>query len=619
MSAFALVVHLDDSPVEEGLFQRVFATLDHRGPDGRRAIAVPGGWLGHQHFRSTPEEEGEEQPLVARRAGLEDPLVVAFDGRLDNRGDLCGTLGTATGDPTPSDATLVLWAYRRWGEAFLERLLGPFALVLVDRRHNRVVCGRDALGDRSLVYHLAPRLLVAASEERALLAHPAVSGCLNEGTLARFFAVYAPAPGATFFADIRELPPGHGLSVEGETVRMWRTWHPPAPGARPHAPGERVERFRDTLAAAVHCRLRSPQPAAVAMSGGLDSTAVAALAATELEAAGSGPLATVSWVFDELVECDERRYMDEMVERHGLAAARFPGDGAWPLSVAPPGPAALNAPLESLYHALESAAYAATREVGARTLLTGHYGDLLYLGGSAWLRDLVGRGHLGLAARGLLTELKEGRRAAARAALGRLVGRKRSAAEAPPWLTPFARRCLDAGPAPGSAASPGSLEAPGPLDPANAQGARLQAAAAARAGVDLRFPYRDRRLVELALELPASAQYRPGTTKWVLRQAMDGLLPEAVRWRRRPTTLAPLAARGLAERELTAARRLLAHPEALWRRYVAEEWLEEAFPGILLAGDQGRGALVPWRCLCAELWWRALQGEDTDALLSTKE
>jgi asparagine synthase (glutamine-hydrolysing) len=344
-SAFALLFHRDGAAADPAGLGAVLRSLAHRGPDGCDLWTRGPFALGHQRFWTTPEEVGERQPL----AGTGGRCRLLFDGRLDNRQELAAALGLEADGGAFSDAALVLRAYERWQERSLERLLGPFALAVVDLPERRVLLGRDALGDRTLFYVLRPELLAVASEESALLALPGVSSRLEEESLARFFAVQAPASGATFFAAVRELPPAHGIAVEGTRVRAWRHWEAgPEPRLRLRGDREYAERFAATLAAAVRCRLRSTAPVAVMMSGGLDSTAVAALAARERRGGGAGEVRTLSWTFDELAECDERRYMDAVVERWGLPALRFCGDDAWPLAHPESWPRNPNTPLEGL-------------------------------------------------------------------------------------------------------------------------------------------------------------------------------------------------------------------------------------------------------------------------------
>lgn len=580
----------------------MLVALDHRGRDGRDVLCRPTVVLGHQRFWKVPEEVGERQPLSDSRAGAD----LVFDGRLDNRAELAAALGlTAAEARERSDAALVLAAYGRWGERCFERLLGPFAVAVWDGRREHVVCARDAMGDRTLFYTLNRRALAIASEEAALLALPWVSDRLDEATLARFLAVEPPEPGATFFADLRELPPASVLVVGRGAERSFLHWQAePRPALSRSSDAEHAERFREVLAESVRCRLRTLGPPAVMMSGGLDSTSVAALAATELAAAGRPPLVTVSWVFDELAACDERRYMDPLVERYRLRALRVPGDDAWPLSGVATWPHNPSTPLEGPYRRLRERVYAAARREGVTTILTGEYGDELYTGGEHWLADLLRQGRLATAgaelARDLWLHLRGQRqRYSIRNALGRVVRRRTPGiGTAPaPWLTPLAA---------GLAARAATMETVGPrqslLDGTGARAVTVELFHASRAGVELRRPYRDRRLIELALATPAHQLYRPGRTKWILRRALAGVLPEPIRLRRRPTSLLPLAARGLLEREAATLAALLHSPDALWPRYVRPDWLARVPAERLRAGQDGAELVVSWLCLCLELW-----------------
>ncbi len=618
MSAFAAIVRLDEEPVPRPLFERMHGALDHRGCDGKNIVwrSSAGRWsaaLGTQHFWTTPEERGDIQPASHPESGID----LLFDGRLDNRGELLAALRpTAAAMVATSDARLALAAFLVWDRRCFERLLGPFAMVAVDRRRRRVVCGRDALGGRTLYYHLAGSgrpagELVVASEVEPVLRHPAVSSRLDEVSVARFFAVEAPLPGATFFADVRELPPGHTLILEDDCLRLERHWSPDdLSPVRYRRDGEYVERFRELLAASVRCRMRSPSPPAVLMSGGLDSTSVAALAARELERSSPGcvggetRLRTISWVFKELPAADERQWIDPMVEHFGLDACPLPADGEWPLRDLDSWPVPADAPWQGLYRRLQDRAYATARQAGSRVLLSGEFGDHLYDGEAFWLRDLVSEGRRAEAWRGIRRELAGRplwtvlRPSPVRSAVLRLFGWRGRRRPAPEWLTPYARRRVDRLP---------GRRSPNALNPLAAHAVSLEVAVASRAGVEVRSPYRDRRLVELMLSIPAHLVYRPDApdhagSKWILRRAMAGILPEKVRLRRHVSTLLPLAARGLVEREAATVGRFLDDPAADWRRYVRADWLQRAFPHRLAAGLDGVESLIPWQCLCNELW-----------------
>ena len=171
MSGLVALLHRDGSPVSAGGLEAMSGALEHRGPDGCDSLHEGGIGLAHQHFRTTPEEANEVQPLVCPTGRF----WLALDGRLDNRDDLLANLSELKNRPGPaSDAALLLAAYQRWGPDCFERCVGSFAVAIWDRMERRMVVARDALGNRSLFYHLSPRCFAVASEEAAVLKHPSV-------------------------------------------------------------------------------------------------------------------------------------------------------------------------------------------------------------------------------------------------------------------------------------------------------------------------------------------------------------------------------------------------------------------------------------------------------------
>jgi asparagine synthase (glutamine-hydrolysing) len=579
MSALLALYHRDGAPVPPALAERLFAALDPRGPDGRDLRLAGDLALGHQHRWTTPEEVDERQPLRDDEAGVD----LAFDGRLDNRDELLAALGDgAFGEAhsrPPSDAALVLAAFRRWGEGCFARLLGPFAAVIADRKRHRLLCARDAVGARTLLYHLRRGFLLAASEEAALLAHPDVADDLDEGSVDRFFALRAPRVGRTFYAAVAELPPGHLLEVSAGEHRLVRFRAVGAePGPHPRDAREAAERFRALLADAVACRLRATKPPAVLMSGGLDSTTVAALAARSADRDGRGePVRAVSWLFDELGACDERRYIDAVVVRSDLRPVRFAADGLWPLrGGAARWPRSAGGPLANPYRSLLDRAYGEAAAAGAGVVLTGWFGDDLFAGyGERW-RALLHR----LPGANLARRLRDRRH--------------------PAWLTAAVRARLAAEPA--ADGPPAERRRAALLDGLPIWTLRGEAACAARAGVDLRLPYRDRRLIEFVLALPARLLHRPGSYKALLRAAAAGLLPEEVRLRPDRSSLAPLFARGVDEREVDEVRRLLYDAGASWPQRVRQAWVSTALGRRSRSCLDGVEAAVPWQCLAWEIW-----------------
>lgn len=637
MSGLALVWNRDGAPVERACLDGVLSALAHRGPDGVDACVRPDLALGHRHFWTTPEEAGERQPL----AGSTGDVLLVFDGRLDNRAELLAALDLESHrDPPYSDAAIVLSAYARWGERCFERFLGPFAVALYDHERRRVLCVRDPLGDRTLFYYLDPRVLVVASEESAVLAHPDVPATLNETTLAHFFATQWPADGATFFEHVRELLPAHTLTVEPGAERLARYWQfEPDRRLRYRDDAEYAEHFRALLAESVSCRMRAVTPPAVQMSGGLDSTAIAALAARELAAAGTGArLRTISYVFDELDSCDERPYIRAMIEQYQIDSIQVSGDGDWPLRDWQSWPWNPNQPDGNAYRRLNERVYATAEAAGIRVLLSGIFADhLYYCGAEEWLADLLAEGRLAEAAGALGRHIRnQGLSSVAASATVRRVGsrlyhrlpgaqrlRRPYRATWPAWLTPYALGRLPE--------TPGwSLPAVdarrwrsryGILEAQLSRGAASESFYASRFGVELRYPYRDRRLLEFILAVPGHQLFNCGNYKHVLRNAMIGLLPEPVRTRIWPTSFIDLYLRGLGEREPYTARALLDRPDAIWRDYVRPDQVFRTLASY--AGANARESdcaegQVPWLCIGASLWRLGVERSSITTRLSSE-
>lgn len=583
--------------------------LSVRGPDGCDQLVR--GWLGlaHQHFWTTPEEVGERQPLTVAPA----EVLLAFDGRLDNREELLAELGSRGSDQAglPSDAELVLAAYQCWGDDFCRHFIGPFALVIVDLERRLVLCARDPLGDRTLFYHLTNERLLVASEESALLVHPEVGVELDETHLACFFALRVPADGSTFFRQVHELLPGELLRVGQESVHRTELWHPRAdPQMRRRSETDLEDEFRQLLRQAVRCRLRATAPPAVMLSGGLDSTSAAALGAEELNR--SHPdwrLRTVSWIFDEFTSCDERSFMDPVVERWNLEALRVNCDDAVPLTHQDVLGCHPSTPEENPYRELKRRAFSLAAEAGSRVVLNCSAADALYTGGERWFEDLVRAGHPLQATNELLSEVRRWgpEEALRRSGLLRWPARVKRVlllqrTHELPWLTPEARRRVSEISAPPAGIRRGlrshQLEAVAGVRAARSFS--LENAYACREGVELRDPYRDLRLVEFMLRLPAHNLYRHGRHKPIARQALKGWLTDSILQRTEPTLLTPLFEAGLRGQNRQIVEELLGSHDAVWPRYVDPSWVNRSLrEAISPALD-----VVLWHCVSFEIWRR---------------
>jgi asparagine synthase (glutamine-hydrolysing) len=539
-------------------------------------------------------------------------IAAAFCGRIDNRTELLSALELVGSSEPLSDGALFLRSYLHWREGVFGRLLGPYSAIVVDERRKSVLCARDPLGDRGLFFHLGPAIFAAASEESALLSLPGVSARLDENSVGRFFAPDEPLPGSTFFAEVSDLQPGEVMEVGVDDVRRWRSAEiVPATVPRYHRDREYVDQFRELLGRAVEARLRAVGPPGVMMSGGLDSTALAAVAAPMIRTRG-GRLRSFSYTFSDLPSCDESAFIAHVTGRFDLQASAVVGDRLWPLCNLATLPRSPNNPLQGPYRGLRDAVFSDAATAGTRVLISGEFGDELYCGAVSWLADLLRRGRLPEAIFHCVADRwwrMTGRRprlysllSSLRCALG---GKGRwQPSTAQPWLTARGLQALESTePALPDWGRPAQI-----WTVLHRSGALSNVSApyhASSHGIEVRRPYRDRRLIEFILAVPAHLLYRPGQTKWILREALRGELPDEVRLRRHPTSLQALFCRGLMKEAREDASRMLFAADALWRPYVRQEWLEESFPRRL-GGPDGPTLSAIWRSLCVELWRQGL-------------
>ena len=261
------------------------ATIEHRGPDDWGSAYFKDAAIAMTRLSIIDLERGH-QPMANDR---EDCWIV-FNGEIYNFLDLRKEL-QAEGYrfKTHSDTEVVLRAYEEWGDNCLNRLRGMFALAIYDSRSanngsadcggktSRVLLARDRIGKKPLYYYRDENRIIFGSEIKAILAHPSVQGDVHHSILPLYLTYgYVPAP-YTFFKNIYELPPGHKLVVQHCEVAIEQYWKlPPQDVGIELSEKQYVERLRELFEDAVKVRLVSDVPLGAFLSGGVDSAAVVA-------------------------------------------------------------------------------------------------------------------------------------------------------------------------------------------------------------------------------------------------------------------------------------------------------------------------------------------------------
>ncbi len=302
-----------NTPVSDpaDLVARMADHLAHRGPDGCGHLVAPPIALGHRRL-SVIDPVGGAQPM----ASPDRRFQLVFNGELYNFIEL-RQAREARGErfATGSDTEVLLRELAEDPVAALPRLDGMFAFACWDAARRELLLARDRFGIKPLFYAIRNGELIFASEARTLLLHPHVSREIDRSAIGRYFAHgHVPAPGS-IYRDVRKLEPGHYLIFGPQGLRRHSPfWELPAhdPGGSVPPLAESAGQVRDHLRLAVRRQLRSDVPVGVLLSGGIDSSALTALAARE----SAVPLHTFSLGFDE-------SSFDE--SRHALAVARHCG------------------------------------------------------------------------------------------------------------------------------------------------------------------------------------------------------------------------------------------------------------------------------------------------------
>src|ERR1700674_4295598 len=258
------------------LVGRMCSALAHRGPDDEGSVHLDGVTLGMRRL-SIIDLEGGHQPMPN-----EDSTVWAIqNGEIYNHLELRELL-VAAGHSfnTQSDTEVLVHGYEEWGEAMVDRLNGMFAFAVLDRRRGVVLLARDRMGIKPLHYAIDGKRLVFASELKALLRDPALRREIDPVALDQYLAYeFVPSP-RSIVLGIDKLQPAHILtwSVRDGTHRIRRYWSPELGVADGHRSlDEESERLREVLRESVRKELISDVPLGVFLSGGIDSSAVAAM------------------------------------------------------------------------------------------------------------------------------------------------------------------------------------------------------------------------------------------------------------------------------------------------------------------------------------------------------
>lgn len=552
-----------------------------------------------------------------------DAGALVLAGRVDNAGDVAAEGNVAI--------QALAAAYGRWGTECAAHLLGDFSFAIWDRRAGTLYCARDVFGIKPFYYARRDGCFWFASEIGPLLRAAGVDRTVNEGMVAEFLACGITSATDTLFSAVSRLPPAHALTMSATGLRIWRYWTPALaiePSNRSFA-GD-VERFRELLTESVRARMRGASRIGVTLSGGVDSSTIAAVAVAVARTGQPAPsVAAFSLAFPGR-PCDERQHAEITAGAVGIdlhiepASVPTPDDARRYARVFADFP---GYPNTMMFDGLRRAA--AGR--GYTVLLTGEGGDDWFAGSYYHYADLVRARRW----RDLLTQHRADRQLAREQAIAlprfallrlgvwpllstgaRRILRPWIERRPAPWLSrAFAARVRLAARTARSDLQAAASVAQAHQLAATASGAdahyfEIAERSAALCGVEERHPFYDRRLVEFALGLPEDRRWSGRENKRVIREAMRGVLPEAVRTRtakahfsfvyaellealnRAASARDPLGtwieAKAMA-RMMATMRRFYAAGDERYTKYIWPLWMAAGIDLWLAAGPGGAG------------------------------
>lgn len=290
MCGIAGLMNRTGEPVSRDVLQAMTRVLAHRGPDGEGIVVDGPLGLGHRRLAVLDLSPAGAQPM----AGAGGRYWITYNGELYNFRDLRAELETLGHRfVSRSDTEVVLAAYAQWGPRCLDRFNGMFAFALWDRDEQTLWLVRDRLGVKPLFYAEWPGGFAFASEIKGLLPALPSPPALDDEALHHFLSLnYTPAP-LTLFRGVRQLPPGHHLTVHRDgTTRLTAYWDLDGTGRNGR---ETQARLEELLADAVRLRLVSDVEVGAFLSGGLDSSVIVALMQRQVER----PVRTFTAIFRE--------------------------------------------------------------------------------------------------------------------------------------------------------------------------------------------------------------------------------------------------------------------------------------------------------------------------------
>ena len=606
MCGIAGIWYRDGQTVHHADLKRIADAIQHRGPDGEGFWQQDNIGFCHRRLSILDVSSRGTQPM----ATPDGQLQLVFNGAIHNYIELrteLQALGIVFVSET--DTEVVLWAYRVWGKSCFERFNGMWAIAIWDTNKQELVLVRDRFGIKPLFYSVRGNRIAFASEAKAILSVFNEEREIQQQELAGFLHGVSPdCSDRTFFKNIFQILPGNICTIHRETIHTEKYWlfEPGTEIARPDA----EEAFLALLDDAVRLRLRSDIPVGAMLSGGLDSSSVALLAAAQI----TTPMQTFSLQYDDPA-CNESHYAEMVLQENKLLLPHF---------FQPPSTHLLETIRSTTWHhdapCPSRGRYAAwhlmqdtSRHV--KVILTGEGSDEILAGYGRFILDAMwDRWQLESAPFSVIKQELHDLTGVTGMSIPHFLKRRirqrffPSELPAADVLTSEARKAYK---------KAGAMEFKKPYrsrlnnalwheftDQGLPEILHHFDASTMAFGIEGRAPFLDHRLVELMFRLPFNEKIRDGWTKSLLRRAMRNILPEPVRLRRHKLGYpAPLNSMFRIPTHAAEIKSCLLDGEGVRQGWYDRKALERKL-GTRLQPGRANNPEVLWRLLSTEFWLR---------------
>lgn len=659
MSGLAGICSVEAQSAHPDYLSTMMKSLAHRGPDDQGVWSGRNAALGHLMLWTTPESLCEKLPFESTTG----ELVITADARIDNREELLQALDLPGPLAKVTDSQLILAAFEKWRDRCPEYLVGAFAFAIWDQKSQTLFCARDHLGVKPFYYYQSAQGFLFASEIKALLALPQVPRQVNETRIADYLSMMMEDKSITTYQDIFRLPPGHCLQLSPVETQIWCYWSlQPTSPLTLDSDEAYAQEFKRLFTEAVRCRLRSAFTLGSQLSGGLDSSSVTCTAQQLLAQTGRSSLHTVSNIFDDVPECDERPYINAVLQTSDYTSHFVHADQSSPL-----------ADLDHIWqfedeafigpnHFLPWQLNRKAQEVGIRVFLDGFDGDTTVSHGVLRLKELASAGEWNCFGReakelaqrfgctpqhllheyGLPTLLELAQHFRWFAFMQAVYQihhhfqisykylcwhyglkawhpkywyqrwRQSTPARCPSIIKPsFAefiqleKRLQTLSPASQTADTAQAEHWQSLTTGLLTFVLELLDRAAAAFSLEARHPFMDKRLIEFCLAVPAEQKFRQGWTRMILRQALADVLPDRIQWRGGKTSMTPNFLHGVLTADRKIFDEIVDHPPQEIERYIDVTILQNAYTRLI--SDQpvkNTDIMTVWRATILALWFR---------------